>query len=266
MNAVARQVRKTHPDRYIATLAYWLYAYPPRTMDIEPNVSVSPCLLVCYYPSHPGMRNNDTKLYQEWLRKARGPMFLWVYYHHPMEAALIQGWKCFPNVMVHASARAAQRFVADGIRGVFLCGERDQLEYYVLMKLRDNPRQDVNRIMDEFFKIYFGAAVAPMREFYRRIEAVACNPEDYPPDYQGPAERIAWEHLGTARRMEKLGALMAEAQRLAATDLEKRRAALWYEGFWQWMAEGRAQYLRKQPAPIEKAKTSQRTGDVCHIP
>jgi len=29
VNAVAREVGKTHPDKYIATLAYWNYAFPP---------------------------------------------------------------------------------------------------------------------------------------------------------------------------------------------------------------------------------------------
>src|SRR3990172_6525708 len=37
VNAVAREVRKTHPDKYIATLAYWVYALPP-DFDLEPNV------------------------------------------------------------------------------------------------------------------------------------------------------------------------------------------------------------------------------------
>ncbi len=32
VNAVAREVRKTHPDKYIATLAYWLYAVPPNSI------------------------------------------------------------------------------------------------------------------------------------------------------------------------------------------------------------------------------------------
>jgi hypothetical protein len=52
VNAVAREVRKTHPDKYIATLAYWNYAYPPRGFEMEPNVSVAPCLHTCMYAIH----------------------------------------------------------------------------------------------------------------------------------------------------------------------------------------------------------------------
>ncbi|MGA2258547.1 MAG: DUF4838 domain-containing protein, partial [Thermoguttaceae bacterium] len=76
VNAVAREVRKTHPDKYITTLAYWNYALPPRGFGIEPNVSVAPCLHTCYYAIHNEMRENDRKLYKEWLQRAKAPVFL----------------------------------------------------------------------------------------------------------------------------------------------------------------------------------------------
>ena len=126
VNAVAREVRKTHPNKYIATLAYWSYALPP-SFDIEPNVSVSPCLHTCYYPVHPGMTANDLDFYRAWQRKTKAPMFLWVYYHHPMEPALIERFACFPHVMVHETAKAMRMFLKDGIQGIFECGEQDQI-------------------------------------------------------------------------------------------------------------------------------------------
>ena len=75
VNAVAREVRQTHPDKYIATLAYWAYALPP-TFPVEPNVSVAPCLHTCYYPVHPGMKENDLRFYRDWQGKTQAPMFL----------------------------------------------------------------------------------------------------------------------------------------------------------------------------------------------
>ncbi len=127
VNAVAREVRQTHPDKYIATLAYWAYALPP-TFPVEPNVSVATCLHTCYYPVHPEMKENDLRFYRDWQVKTAGPMFLRVYYHHPMEPALIGRWKCFPHVMVHQTADAMRLFLRDGVRGIFECGEQDQLE------------------------------------------------------------------------------------------------------------------------------------------
>ncbi|UCH35839.1 MAG: DUF4838 domain-containing protein [Armatimonadota bacterium] len=249
VNAVAREVGKTHPDKYIATLAYWCYAYPPRDFEIEANVSVAPCLHVCYYPVHYGIRDNDMRLYKGWLDQTKAPMFMWTYYHHPMEAGLVNGWKCFPHFMVHETARAMRMFMKDGIRGIFVCGEPDQLEAYVMVKLWDEPGQDVDGLMEEFFRLYFGGAAESMNKFYSRIEEIASDPANYSAQYQTAAsiswESVAWEQLGTAERLEELGALIAEAEAGAQTELEKQRVALWREAIWQWMVDGRAQHLAR---------------------
>lgn len=242
VNAVAREVRATHPDRYIATLAYWAYAVPP-SFDLEPNVSVAPCLHTCYYPVHAGMRENDEKLYREWLSKSKAPMFLWVYYHHPMEPALIDKWKCFPHVMVHETARTMQRFVRDGVRGIFECGEQDQLEQYVMAKVWDDPEVNVDGVIDEFFRLYFGPAGDPMKRFYLRLESIACDAANYPaPYYRRDGidwRKAAWERLGTPERMDELGRLMTQAEQSAATPAEQQRVAAWRKAFWEWMREGR---------------------------
>jgi hypothetical protein len=242
VNAVAREVRQTHPDKYIATLAYWAYALPP-AFPLEPNVSIAPCLHTCYYPVHDGIRENDQALYRDWLSKAKAPMFLWVYYHHPMEPALIDKWKCFPHVMVHPTAEAMQRFIRDGVRGIFECGEQDQLEQYVMVKVWDDPEVNVDGLIDEFFRLYFGAAGDSMKQFYLRLEAIACDPANYPAPYRRRDgidwRKAAWERLGTTERMEELGRLMTQAGQFAATGPEMQRVALWRSAFWDWMRQGR---------------------------
>jgi hypothetical protein len=241
VNAVAREVRKTHPDKYIATLAYWSYAFPPG-FELEPNISIAPCLHTCYYPVHVEMRENDLKLYHAWQQQVKTPMFLWVYYHHPMEAALIGKWKCFPHVMVHDSARSMQKFIRDGVRGIFECGEQDQLEQYVIAKVWDNPDVNVDAMMDEFFRLYFGAAGEPMKQFYTRLEQTACDLANYPPPYHRRDginwKTVAWERLGTTERMSELGGMISKAERLAQSKAEKQRVALWRDAIWEWMRQG----------------------------
>jgi hypothetical protein len=249
VNAVAREVRKTHPDKCIATLAYWAYALPP-SFSVEPNVSIAPCLHTCYYPVHPEMRENDMKLYHGWREKTGAPMFLWVYYHHPMEPALIDKWNCFPHVMVHETAKSMQMFIRDGVRGIFECGEQDQLEQYVMAKVWDDPSLDVDSLMDEFFSLYFGAAADPMKRFYLRLEQIACDQTNYPPPYHRRDgidwKKAAWERLGTPERMEELGDLMAQAGKLAVIDPDKQRVALWRNAFWVWMKQGYDQHAARQ--------------------
>jgi hypothetical protein len=242
VNAVAREVGKTHPAKYIATLAYWSYALPP-TFPVEPNVSVAPCLHTCYYPVHDAMRENDTMFYEAWRQKTQAPMFLWVYYHHPMEPALINKWNCFPHVMPHATAKAMRQFIQDGVRGIFECGEQDQLEQYLMTRVWDDPGVNVDHLIDEFFRLYFGAAADPMKQFYLGLERIACDPANYPAPYRRRDgidwRKAAWETLGTAERMNELGALIARAQQLAETPVEQQRVALWRTALWDWMRQGR---------------------------
>lgn len=245
VNAVAREVRQTHPDKFISTLAYWRYALPP-SFDLEPNVSVAPCLHTCYYPVHPEMRENDLSLYRQWQAKTKAPTFLWVYYHHPMEAALIGKWKCFPHVMIHSTTRAMQQFLKDGVQGIFECGEQDQLEQYVMTKIWDDPEIDVDHLINEFFQLYFGKASEPMRQFYLALESIACNPSNYPAPYHRSDgidwKKAAWEQLGTEDRMRDLATLVEQAEKLAQPGKEKQRVGLWRKAFWDWMSEGQKQH------------------------
>lgn len=259
VNAVAREVRTTHPDKYIATLAYWNYALPPRGFNLEPNVSIAPCLHTCMYAIHKEMRQNDMKLYHEWLQKAKAPVFLWNYYHHPMEPAIIDKFKCFPNIMPHRSAESMRMFIRDGVRGIFICGEQDMLESYLIAKLWDDPNQDVDAMLDEFFHRHFGAAAKPMQQFYLEIERIATNPDNYrKPCYRRNGidwKNVAWSQLGTAERMARLGKWMSEAESLAQTEQEKQRVALWRDALWKWMQEGRAEYeAKRQPSQDAAAK------------
>jgi hypothetical protein len=42
--------------------------------------------------------------------------------------------------------------------------------------------------------------------------------------------------------MKELGSLMREAERKAATPVEKERVALWRAAYWDWMEEGYRQH------------------------
>ena len=111
----------------------------------------------------------------------------------------------------------------------------------------------VDELVDDFFRLYFGAAGQPMKEFYLRLENIACDPANYPAPYHRSNgidwRKVAWERLGTAERMEQLGALMSQGERLAEANVEKQRVAQWRKAFWEWMRQGREQYLVKTKQP-----------------
>lgn len=246
VNAVAREVAKTHPDKFIATLAYHVYSYPP-TFELEPNVAVAPCVQLCY-AYQTGTFKNDAKFYGEWVDDKGRRIHLWNYFHHPMERAILGGWKCFPCFMPDVISEWVKRYHRDGVRGFYLCGLPQQLDYYLYMQTAFNAETDCEKLMDEFFVRYFGeAAGVPMQQFHDLISQA--NREE---GVLGTTEEASWERLGTEARMKTLYELMDLAVEKAGTDLEKRRVATWKDGVWDYMTEGRNEYVKKKRAHEKK--------------
>ena len=248
VNEVAKKVYKTHPDKFISTLAYAGYCYCPENIKLSPNISVAPCLHPRNYWNQ-GLKENDIDFYKEWVNKKNRPIYLWNYYCFPGHIAQGGNFHCFPGFSAHTLAEEIKMYHADGVRGVFLGGIGEQVDYYLSMKLYDDASIDPDVLLDEYFSRYFGAAAQPMKNFYRLIERTYNDPENY----QGAkanqdmhqTEAIAWGRLGTEERMVELERLVDLAQRSALTDLEKKRVDLWKKGVWDYMAEGRRTYLAK---------------------
>lgn len=68
----------------------------------------------------------------------------------------------------------------------------------------------------------------------------------------GTTPEASWDRLGTEARMQELGELMDEAVRLAGTDVEQRRVATWKTGVWDYMVEGRQQFLERDADKDQK--------------
>ena len=253
VNKVAKEVQKTHPDKFIAALAYWDYAYYPERIELEPNVIIAPCLQTRIYWG-PNIRRNDIEFYKRWVEEGKRPIYLWLYHCFPEENALVGQFHCFPGFMAHTTAEQLKMYHRDGVRGMFLCGIGEQVDYYVTMKLLNDPDLDVDALLDEFFTRYYGAASEPMKRLYSRIEDIYSDSKNYPAEVMTEEhqfhqnEEIAWGYLGTAEHMAELGTLMEQATQLAETQVEEQRVALFERGVWQYMQEGRARYLVKSEA------------------
>ena len=100
VNKVAREVAKTHPDKYLATLAYADYAHYPK-VKVEPNVSVGLCLHVRHQWS-PGVTADDLHFYRDWVGNEKGrPLYLYLYYCFPELGCRDDSWHCFPGFSAH---------------------------------------------------------------------------------------------------------------------------------------------------------------------
>jgi hypothetical protein len=164
-----------------------------------------------------------------------------------MEPAILQGWNCFPCFMPDVISTWVKRHDKDSVRGFYLCGVGEQLDYYLYMQTAFNTGPEYQQLVDEFFSRYFGAAGEPMTRFYYRISEI--NRQE---GCLGTTPKASWERLGTEARMRELGTLINRAGELAGTDLERRRVETWKKGVWDYMAKGRTEYLRKKQAPVKK--------------
>lgn len=248
VNQVAREIAKSHPEKTISTLAYAGYSYRPRKVVLEPNVSVQMCLHTrnCWAP---GMTEDEERWSEEWVREEKGRKFyLWLYHCLPeLQNDGGPPFRCFPGFHAHRIDAQFKRFARMGIRGAFIEGVSDQVDAYVTMKLLDDPAQDVEGMLEEFFARYYGGAAKPMKEFYTLMEEIYCDPGNYPEEVRRDLKRdffqteeIAWRYLGTEERMARLGALMDEATGLASNEVERQRVLVFRQGVWDHMLQGRS--------------------------
>lgn len=261
VNAVAREVAKTHPDKFITTLAYMTTLAYPDKVKLEPNVAVSFCLWSnrMFY---------DTKTYatelgylKEWAAKdPQRPLYLWLYYLFPAEVANPSQWFCFPGFFAHTIGDQMKTFKKLGVRGMFHCGYGQEVEAYVTFRLMDNADLDVDQLLREYFQGLYGPAAKSLQDFYQLVEKTYADPANYPAgsfDMYGCQTKVAaWETLGTEARMAKLAKLVGKAKTavVKGTDANRRNVALFEKGVWAYMQAGRAQYLEHKNTPIPAVK------------
>jgi hypothetical protein len=114
---------------------------------------------------------------------------------------------------------------------------------------------DVDRALDEFFRLYYGPAAGPMREIHDLIEQTYSNPANYPPSILDPAsyssrkvgekhfhqtKEMAWKWLGTKQRIDRITALMAEAKAAPLGEAERGHVEAFDIIAYRHLLEGRA--------------------------
>lgn len=242
VNTIAKEIKKSHPGRKISTLAYGSGREAPPTFELEDNVVVH----FCYSCNR--MPNTATKLKQENLFRtwhAKYPkmhMGAWLYNCFPQErTSRPGGFNCFPGFfgrMLADEYRFLKEMQADEI--IFNCGMTDDFESFLTFRLMWSPDEDYDALKNEWFAA-FGAAAEPIRAFYDAVEARFCDLKNYPEKSGHQTPLVAWGFLGTEPVMDRLAALMAEAEAKADTPLAKARVANWKAGVWEYMREGKCQ-------------------------
>jgi hypothetical protein len=186
INKVAKEVIKTHPDRLIGCIAYSDFMLPPTNIDkLSPNVAV----VVCKTRSSLGdleYKKVLEKSILDWKSKADA-LYGWEYY---CDIVINPGWRGYPTFF-SKNVQQDLQFLKGKMKGEFLEAESwspDQygtapekivINYpglqhpllYVTGRLYWDPNTDLKKVMDEYYRLFYGPAEKPMRKFWETVES-----------------------------------------------------------------------------------------------
>ena len=245
---VADKLLVTNPGCTITTLAYGGHEYLPVGVTLPKNVNV----VFCPSGNRGGPRGKGFAAQMARMRQWREaypdqPMGVWFYNGFPYEFynnARRQGVHGFYAHEAKKQYMALKELNAR--QGVFHCGLEGAIAQYVNFALMLDPEADVERLLAEYFS-QFGAAAKDLRAFYDIVEDRYCDLSNRSKTAAGAAQD--WEHVCPPEVMEKLGALIAQAEGRDLSETERKRVALFKHANWTYMKSGSEKYLELARAP-----------------
>ncbi len=165
VNAVAREISRTHPDRYLGVLIYRQFRQPPRTVPrIESNV-YGFITQNCATWWDPEAEAADRKLTREWAERLEQPLVRYEYY----------GLGTFtPRFYPHSLDRQMKFDTRMGFEGqytemyTFLPHTAPMI--WAFSKLMWDSSLEIDALLDEFYECMFGEASETMAEYYSLLE------------------------------------------------------------------------------------------------
>lgn len=261
VNRIARAAKAKDPKLGIGTLAYSDTLNFPEGMEIEDNVLVQMCIgPQSWFHPYTYQRQHDG--YKSWVTREgkKRPLTVWLYYLCPWaEAQDVHKYgKFFPIIYPRHNGKFFKEFAGDGIRGFFaeITPRYHLLEAYMNAKIADDPTIDPEALLDEHYRLYYGAAGQAMKTFCDTFEAESYDIKNYSDAvksmriggsyiYRFHAERDNW-FLGSVERVKRLDALMDAVKAAAVTPLEKARVQDYCDRIWNTAVEGRKEFEERE--------------------
>lgn len=186
VDAVARAVAKTHPDKTINCFSYGTYTLPPEKIEkLSPNVLVGMVhARGTYFPDPPlqyinaELKKSVTEVRNSWLERSGHPMIGWEHYPFTHRGTFLP---IYFGRAINAGLKAQKdnslgEFVETPwgpaeVRGHGLHRpEFNHLNIYVTSRLYWEPDLDLEQLLDEYFRLFYGPAAEPMKEFVEYCE------------------------------------------------------------------------------------------------
>lgn len=272
VNKVAREVAKTHPGKRVNTLAYWSHEGVPSGEKIEENVMVYFCIFHNRMPYRQKSLEKQMNRLKEWMKAYPGRRFaMWLYNTFPLENYNYAGVIGVPGFFAHHAEKQFDVFRSgDFSQGIYHCGMNGSIDSYLQFKWMLDPSLRADDMLDEYFSAC-GPAAPALRKFYDLVEERYCSPEFRPEGVKQSSLECSWKHVCPPEIMDRLAALMDEAEQAVASsgsEFEKARVRLFRLEVWEYMLAGVRQYETQQtvkPPVWNCSRIAEANGDIAGV-
>lgn len=227
---VAEDIKRKHPGKFISTLVYPPKMQLPKYVKIPDNIRVRICIQGPLNVPTPKRMNAELDLVKIWsnaLNANKPP--LWTY---QCEAAFGRKLPGTPETYPHLIDGFLKAFRND-IAGMFfeqhaLSHTYRNLDAYVTARLLWNPDQNVDDILNDYFKSYYGPAAEPVQKLFKRFEdnwikywkmATPDKPKTEDIGLGAPAkelQKLVWSKVYTQEEMQNIDNILKEAAKASA--------------------------------------------------
>ena len=216
MNAVAEELAKTNPDKYLGCLAYsWCEAVPTR-------VKVSPMIIPYLTNDRAQWRDGefkaqDKKLIDQWT-KADPNVSIYDYYYGSGYVIPRVHTRTIDESLKYCRSKSVKGFYAEIYPNWGLDGPKAWLTAQLLWKT-DQSRE---KLLDEYYSKFFAEAPEPMRKYFEACEDAWMKQPGKAVWFKGFFQGDQME-IFPPERIAELEGYLNEAHRLAKQEVTWRR-------------------------------------------
>jgi len=248
LNHVSEEVQKTHPGKYIVSMAYSRYTQPPKSIRLHPFVIPQYCLWSAYKHANPEFKQRHEEIASGWAKAANKKG---IYEYH------INGsWPGMHRIVMSHIAESIKYLYSQGI-DLYQTQSGNEfaingLNYFVAGKLLWDTSLDENQILEDFYKKAFGNAGSAIQRFHQRFaDAWIMATKDGVDVSCSSLEKTRLLELFTPQLLEECRQDLAEAEKAADNDLIHQRVEFYKNGF---------QYTELTVKAVQAAKKLEESG------
>ncbi len=176
VNAIADEVAKKYPDKWVETLAYAYSTKPPSITRPRKNVIIRLCHAGCFFHGFEkcGLGANLASYLSEW-SKVTENIFIWHY-------ATNFAHYISPNQNLDGLVKDIRYYAAHNVRGLMVqCnyqspgGDLAELRQYLAAQLMWDPGRDPAAIKREFCEGYYGGAAGDVLRYVALLDKASAE-------------------------------------------------------------------------------------------